>query len=67
MEEYELMENSILKNIQELSETCVSDFNISNYYDLVDLLYELWNIRAKLTQKNKELYKEIIKELESEE
>lgn len=66
MEKYELMEQSILKNLQELSETCVSDFNVSNYYELVDLLYDLWNVRAILTKKNKELYKEIVAELEKE-
>ena len=46
--EYELMRQSILKNLQELS----------------DLITDLWNIRAKLYKKNKKLYEEIIKECE---
>lgn len=37
MNKYELMENSILKNIQELSELCV-DCKIYNYYDLADII-----------------------------
>ena len=61
--EYELMRQSILKNIQELSEFCVDNMHISNYYDLIDLMTELWNIRAKLHKKNKDLYEEIVKEL----
>ena len=49
--EYELMEQSILKNIQELSEDCVDNFHVSNYYELSDLIVNLWNIRAKLYKK----------------
>ena len=37
MEEYELMEQSILKNIQELSELCV-DYGITNAYDLMEVV-----------------------------
>lgn len=65
--EYELMRQSILKNIQELSEECVDNYHVNNYYDLSDLIVDLWNIRAKLIRKNKKLYEEIIKEMESEE
>ena len=37
MEKYELMEQSIMKNIQELSELCV-DYGITNAYDLIDVV-----------------------------
>ena len=60
---YELMEQSILKNIQELSEECVDNFHVTNYYELSDLITNLWNIRAKLYKKNKNLYEEIVKEI----
>ena len=63
MNAYETMNNSILKNIQELSETLVDDFNVNNYYELNDLLYELWNLRAKLYKKDQKLYTEIVNEL----
>lgn len=61
--EYELMRQSILKNIQELSEECVDNFHVTNYYELSDLITNLWNIRAKLYKKNKDLYEEIVKEI----
>ena len=60
---YELMKQSILKNIQELSEECVDNFHVTNYYELSDLITNLWNIRAKLYKKNKDLYEEIVKEM----
>lgn len=60
---YELMEQSISKNIQELSEECVDNFHVTNYYELSDLITNLWNIRAKLYKKNKDLYEEIVKEI----
>lgn len=60
---YELMEQSILKNIQELSEECVDNFHVTNYYELSDLITNLWNIRAKLYKKNKDLYEKIVKEI----
>ena len=63
MNKYDLMKNSILKNIQELSEFCVDDMHVDNYYDLIDLMIELWNIRAKLKKKNNNLFEEIKKEL----
>ena len=37
MENYDLMEQSILKNLQELSELCV-DNNVTNAYDLMDIV-----------------------------
>lgn len=61
--EYELMRQSILKNLQELSEECVDNFHVNNYYELSELVTDLWNIRAKLYKKNKKLYEEIMKEL----
>ena len=60
---YELMDQSISKNIQELTEFCVDNMHVSNYYDLIDLMIELWNIRAKLKKKNNKLFEEIKKEL----
>lgn len=63
MNAYETMNNSILKNIQELSETLVDDFYVNNYYELNDLLYELWNFKVKLYKKDQKLYTEIANEL----
>ena len=37
MEQYEIMEQSIFKNIQELSELCV-EYGITNAYDLIDVV-----------------------------
>lgn len=37
MEEYELMKQSIFKNIQELSELCV-EYGITNAYDLMEVV-----------------------------
>ena len=37
MDQCELMEQSIMKNIQELSELCV-DYGITNAYDLIDVV-----------------------------
>ena len=37
MEEYDLMEPSLMKNLQELSELCV-DNNVTNAYDLMDIV-----------------------------
>lgn len=66
MEQSEIMEQSILKNIQELSEFCVYDFKVNNYYDLVDKIILLNNIVATLERKNYGLYQEIKKEIENE-
>ena len=66
MNESELMQKSIMKNIQEFSEFCAYDFNVSNYYDLLDKIIYLNNMVAKLERKNYGLYKEIKEELESE-
>ena len=37
MSDYEIMEMSIMKNIQELSELCV-DYRIKNAYDLMGVI-----------------------------
>ena len=64
--EYDLMEQSILKNLQELSEFCVSDFKVNNYYELVDKIIYINNIVTLLKQENYGLYKELEKKVESE-
>lgn len=43
MDKYELMENSLMKNIQELSELCV-DYGITDAYDLMGLVENYMNI-----------------------
>lgn len=60
MEQYEIMEQSIFKNVQELSELCV-DYGITNAYDLMEIVEKYYEI-LKQVKKNKV---EII-ELESE-
>ena len=37
MEQYEIMEQSIFKNVQELSELCVG-YGIKNAYDLMEVV-----------------------------
>lgn len=66
MEEYETLKNSIYKNIGEFSEFVVDNFGITNYYDLVDLIIDLHNFRAKMYKKDKKLTMLVLKELESE-
>ena len=51
MEEYETLKNSIYKHIGEFSEFVVDNFGITNYYDLVDLIIDLHNFRAKMYKK----------------
>jgi hypothetical protein len=41
MEETEIMEQSLLKNLQEFVEYVVYDLHITNYYDLVDYIEDL--------------------------
>lgn len=63
MEDYELMSNSIMKNIQELSELCV-DYGITNAYDLMEIVEKYCEILEKCkNSKNKR----IVIELGSEE
>ena len=59
MNNYEIMEKSIMKNLQELSEFVVDEFGISNYYDLVDLLVDLYNFKVLVYKRNKELAKKL--------
>lgn len=63
MNSYETMEQSIMKNLQELSEFVVDEFGISNYYDLVDLLVDLYNFKVLVYKRNKELAKKIENDL----
>lgn len=48
MEQYEIMEQSIMKNIQELSELCV-EYGIINAYDLIDVV----DLYGKMLEKAK--------------
>lgn len=66
MDKYETMKNSILKNIGELSEELVDTFKVKNYYELIDLLYELWNTRAIVYAENPNLKKIVKEKLEKE-
>lgn len=66
MDKYETMKNSILKNIGELSEDLVDTFKVKNYYELIDLLYELWNTRAIVYAENPDLKKIVKEKLEKE-
>ncbi len=47
MKKYDIMYNSILKNIQELCEFLVDDFKVNNYYDLIDKIIFLNNEYVK--------------------
>lgn len=67
MEEYETLKNSIYKNIQEFTEFVVDNFKVTNYYDLVDLMIDLHNFRAKMFKKDRNLAMMILEELEDEE
>ena len=62
IDQVEVMEQSIDKNIRELCELLVYDLHIDNCYDLMDELVDLHNFRAKVYKKNKKLYEEIKKE-----
>ena len=66
MDNYEVMENSMLKNIQEFCEDIVDQFGVTNYYELIDLIYDLWNFRAITKQLNPKLYKDIKEQIEKE-
>lgn len=45
MNKYELMENSLMKNIQELSEYLVDNLNVTNYYELLDILKFVYDVK----------------------
>ena len=65
MEEYEIMEQSIFKNIQELSELCVG-YGITNAYDLMDVV-ELYGQMLEKAKKNGGKVLVDLRESESEE
>lgn len=66
MEKCEIMEQSILKNLQELSEFLVLDCGIDNYYDLFDYIADLHNFRAKMYKIDKKLTEKVMKQVEEE-
>ena len=53
MNRYDIMYNSIQKNIQELTEFLVDDFKVNNYYELIDKIIFLNNVYVKKQKKNK--------------
>lgn len=65
MDKVELVKQSLLKNIGELSEFLV-ELNINNYYELIDKITNNHNFKVMTKMKNKKLWEEINKELESE-
>lgn len=66
MEEYETLKQSIDKNIQEFAEFIVDTFGITNYYDLLDMIIDLHNFRAKVYKQDRILYFKIDKALKGE-
>lgn len=62
MSDYEIMEQSIMKNIQELSELCV-DYGITNAYDLMEVV----SCYCEILEKAKANGGKCIVDLESEE
>lgn len=56
MEKYEIMEQSILKNLQELSELCV-DNGINSAYDLIDLIENYMELLKKVKKSGKVVVK----------
>ena len=66
MNSYDIMYNSLMKNIQELSEFLVDEFGLTGYYDLVDYMIDLHNFKVGVYKENKELALKILKEIERE-
>ena len=64
MEKCDLMRNSILKNIQELSEFLVEEFNITNYYDLTDYMIDLFNFKLITKNEFNDTYKKVLEHIE---
>lgn len=64
--DFEKMQNSLLKNFGEFTEFCVSELDVTNYYDLVDTIIDLYNFKVKVHQKDKKLYNQVINELKKE-
>lgn len=65
MSDYEIMEQSIFKNVQELSELCV-DYGITNAYDLMDVV-ELYGQMLEKAKANGGKVLVDLRESESEE
>ena len=65
MTNYETMERSLMKNLQEFSEFAVS-FGVTNYYDLCDLMVDLWNFRSVTYQMDEKLANKITKKVKKE-
>ena len=65
MEKYELMEMSIMKNIQELSELCVG-YGITNAYDLMDVVELYGQILEKAKTNGGKVLVEMSEESESD-
>ena len=66
MNSYDIMYNSLQKNIQELSEFLVDEFGLTGYYDLVDYMIDLHNFKVGVYKENSELALKILKEIERE-
>lgn len=62
MSDYEIMEQSIMKNIQELSELCVG-YGITNAYDLMEVV----SCYCEILEKAKTNNGKVMVKLESEE
>lgn len=65
IDNYEVMEESISKNIRELSEFFVDNFRITNFYDMLEYVIHLHNFKARVIKRDKELAKEIVRELKN--
>ena len=66
MDKYEVFKNSMSKNMQEFCEDIVDQFGVKNYYDLINLIYDLWNFRAIVKQIRPKLYEDIQEQIEKE-
>lgn len=66
MNRYDIMYNSIQKNIQELCEFLVDEFDVVSYYDLIDYIVDLHNFKVGVYKENKDLALKILKEIERE-
>ena len=67
MNRYDIMYNSLEKNMQELCEFLVDEFDITGYYTLTDYMVRMHNFIALVYQKDKKLAKEIEKEVNKNE
>ena len=67
MNSYDIMYNSLMKNIQELSEFCVDELGCTGYYDLVDKIIDLYNFKVLMFKEHRNVAEMVNNELESEE